>query len=294
MRLRSILCCAALAAAVLPAAAQDHDALLAQHEAKKAQLAQSAFGRPLLLEANALAEAPRGHVYAVVEHPFASVAGALKNAAAWCDVLMLQSNIKRCLPAGNERQPVLQVAIGRKSEQTAEDAFQVEFRYALRAAREDYLAVQLSADEGPVGTSDYRLGFEAVPLGPQKTFVRMSYSYATGAAARMATELYLSTSGRNKVGFSITGRNSAGKPVYVKGVQGVAERNTMRYFLAIEALLDSLSAPPAQQAEKRLRDWFAATERYPQQLHELDEAEYMAMKRRELQVAAARRKGGAS
>jgi len=36
-------------------------------------------------------------------------------------------------------------------------------------------------------------------------------------------------------------------------------------------------APPSQQAEKRLRDWFAATERYAQQLHELDEADYIAI-----------------
>ncbi|HZF81360.1 MAG TPA: hypothetical protein VEZ89_16405, partial [Rubrivivax sp.] len=59
-------------------------------------------------------------------------------------------------------------------------------------------------------------------------------------------------------------------------------RNTMRYYLAIEAFLDSLSVPEGQRAEKRLRDWLAATERHPQQLREMDQAEYMAMKRREI------------
>ena len=32
-----------------------------------------------------------------------------------------------------------------------------------------------------------------------------------------------------------------------------------------------------------LRDWFAATERYPRQLHELEQDEYLVMKRKEYQ-----------
>jgi hypothetical protein len=33
--------------------------------------------------------------------------------------------------------------------------------------------------------------------------------------------------------------------------------------------------------EKRLRDWFAAAERYPRQLHEMEQDEYLDMKRKE-------------
>jgi len=61
------------------------------------------------------------------------------------------------------------------------------------------------------------------------------------------------------------------------------ERNTMRYYLAIDSYLGADSAPPAQQLEKRLRAWFDATERYARQLHEISRDEYMAMKRREIQ-----------
>jgi hypothetical protein len=111
----------------------------------------------------------------------------------------------------------------------------------------------------------------------------MSYSYAYGMAARMAMQGYLATVGRDKFGFSITGKSDVGKPVYIDGVRGVVERNTMRYYLAIEAYLGALSTPPADQTEKRLRDWFDAVERYPQQLHELDRNEYLDMKRREVQ-----------
>jgi hypothetical protein len=111
----------------------------------------------------------------------------------------------------------------------------------------------------------------------------MSYSYAYGTAARLAMQAYLATAGRDKVGFSITGKAEDGKPVYVDGVRGVLERNTMRYYLAIEAYLGGMSAPPGEREEKRLRDWFAATERYPIQLHEMERDEYLAMKRHELQ-----------
>ena len=64
-------------------------------------------------------------------------------------------------------------------------------------------------------------------------------------------------------------------------MRGLVERNTMRYYLAIEAFLDAVSSPPQARLEQRLHDWFAATERYPRQLHELDEGAYLEMKRRE-------------
>jgi len=37
------------------------------------------------------------------------------------------------------------------------------------------------------------------------------------------------------------------------------------------------------QVEQRLEAWFAGVERYPRQLHEIERAEYLAMKRREIQ-----------
>ena len=55
----------------------------------------------------------------------------------------------------------------------------------------------------------------------------------------------------------------------------------MRYYLAIDAFLESTGAAPAAQLERRLQTWFAATEQYPRQLHEVDRAEYLKMKRAE-------------
>jgi hypothetical protein len=124
---------------------------------------------------------------------------------------------------------------------------------------------------------------EAVPVPAGRTFLHLSYSYSYGVAVRLAMKGYLATLGSGKVGFSAVYPRPDGAAVPVEGVRGVVERNTMRYYLAVEAYLGSLSAPPAEQLEKRLHDWFAATERFARQLHELDEGEYLAIKRKEVQ-----------
>ena len=69
------------------------------------------------------------------------------------------------------------------------------------------------------------------------------------------------------------------------GVRGLVERNTMRYYLAIVAFMEASRLAPERRLEARLRSWFAAVERYPVQLHEMDQQEYLEMKRVE---AAAR------
>lgn len=265
--------------------AQTGEALQAKYESMKPTLARSPFQRPLLLESGPSSKEPHGEVYAVVDSPFSSAAPALQRAEHWCDMLILPFNIKRCVPTGDAGHQVLQVAVGRKSDQPVADAYNVQFSYAVRAAASNYLSVRMAAPEGPLGTSDYRLGMEAVPInGGQQTFVHLSYSYASGFAARLATDAYLATAGRSKVGFSVVDPTGDDDARYVGGIQGVAERNTMRYFLAIEAFLKTMSAPEDQQVERRLREWFAATERYPRQLREMPLDEYLAMKRREVRA----------
>ena len=55
----------------------------------------------------------------------------------------------------------------------------------------------------------------------------------------------------------------------------------MRYYLAIEAYLGALSLPGREQFENRLQRWFSSTELYHRQLYEIDQADYLEMKRRE-------------
>ena len=141
-----------------------------------------------------------------------------------------------------------------------------------------------------MGTSNYRIVLEAIPLDAKRSFIHMSYSYAYGVAARLAMQGYLATIGSDKVGFSIVEKKPDGKPFYVGGVRGVVERNTMRYYLAIESYVNAFTLPAAEQQEKRLEAWHTGVERYPVQLHELERAEYMDMKHKEIarQVASAK------
>jgi hypothetical protein len=278
--LAAVLAAASFMAAPLAAAA-DGAALHQRHVELRSALANSPFGRPLVLSSSDSTSRPQGEVHAVLRHPFSRVAEALQRPEAWCELMMLQTNIKRC-NAGGEG---LQVAIARRHDQPVDAAYQVEFAHKVRDANAQHLLVEIEAGSGPLGTTDYKLGFEAVPLDAGTTFVRMSYGYSAGVAARLASQAYLSTAGRDKVGFSVVGQDDAGRPVLVGGSRGVAERNTMRYYLALEAVLAAMALPPEQRAERRLRDWHAAVERYPRQLREMSREDYLAMKRRELQAS---------
>lgn len=222
-----------------------------------------------------------GEVHAVVDHAFLTAGAELAGAAQWCDVLILHLNTKYCRAASDAAGTMLHVRIGKKHDQPLEEAYRVDFAYRVAARTGSYLKVTLSAGEGPLGTSDYRIVLEATPAGEGRTLIRLAYSYAYGLAGRLAMQAYLGTVGRDKVGFTLAGTRGDGQPRYIGGMRGVVERNAMRYFLAIEAFLGALSVAPPARVEKSLRDWFAASERYALQLHEMQRDDYLAMKRRE-------------
>jgi hypothetical protein len=262
------------------AIAQDASTLRAKHATLQDKYATNQFGRPLVLESTQSAGDLRGDVYTVVDHPFATVQQALQSIDHWCDILILHLNVKRCRANGSSK--LLSLNVGRKFDQPIEDAYELEFVWRVATATPDYLNVQLSAENGPLSTKNYRIQVEAIPIDAKKSVIHMSYAYGYGFAARMAMQTYLLTLGRNKVGFSITGRNAEGQPEHIGGVLGLLERNTMRYYLAIDAYLSAYALPPGEQFEKRIRDWYASTERYPAQLHEMDQADYLEMKRKEM------------
>ncbi|MGZ5047656.1 MAG: hypothetical protein ACXWF0_10470 [Usitatibacter sp.] len=227
-------------------------------------------------------EHPHGissEVNAVVAHPFAPAAAALKNPDNWCEILLLHLDTKDCAISADGT--VVKMGVVSHYDQPASSAFRVEFSLRVTEETPTFLQVRLDAPEGPVGTSDYRILLEASPVGASHTAVRMSYSYSYGILARLAMAAYFATFGHGKVGFTVVGEDSNGKPKYIGGARGVSERNTMRYYLAVEAWLGTLGLAPAARREKSLRDWYALVERYPRQLHEMDEADYVAMKRRE-------------
>ena len=271
------LCCFALGTACAHAAgAIGPAALKSRHTALAPQLARNAFGGPLVLQSEEAGRRIEGEVYALIDHPFSEVAGELEQPAAWCEILILHLNTKACTivdPGGRKQ---VDVRVGKKELQPPEQASLLSFSWEGASRRADYLAVQMSAEDGPYDTHEYRILAEAVPVDAGHTFLHMGYAFSYGGASSIAMRVYLATVARNKVGFTRVDDK------YVGGVRGIAERNTMRYFLAIDAYLDSLATPREQQVDKRMTQWFDGTEKYARQLHEMERDDYLAMKREEV------------
>lgn len=261
---------------------QDAGLLLQRHGELREQLANNPFQRPLVVESSDVSGQLKGEIYAELEQPFAVAAPQLQTMAQWCDVLILHLNIKSCRPSSVSAVETLKISIGSKSEQSLQEAYPFDFLYQVNSNQPDFLQVQLLAADGPLGTSNYDIELQLVALDEQRSFVHLSYSYNYGLAASAAMRGYLATRGRDKVGFSITGTGNDGQPIYQGGVLGVVERNTMRYYLALEADLGASSGTAAEQQEQRLNDWHSAVERYPRQLHELERGEYLDMKHKEI------------
>jgi hypothetical protein len=234
-----------------------------------------------------------GEVLALIDHPVQQVRAALTQAAAWCDILILHLNVKYCRvgganPGGGGR-PQLEVGLGRKFDEPLSSVHWLNFSFRVTPPGTGLgapgPAVELLAAEGPLDTQDMRIAVHTVAASPDRTLLQLRYNYAQGPAARWALQLYLATVGRHKVGFSLVPDSSArpaGLLQPVTGVRGLLERNTVRYYLAVDAYLGALRLPREQQLERRLVDWFAATEQHPQQLRELDWETYVQMKRLEV------------
>lgn len=280
--------CASLAALISvgsalaqPSADGGAQALQAKYSVLAPQLMKNEFDRPLVLESTESDKSVSGNAYAVINYPFATVASSFRDADNWCEVLILHLNTKYCRAEGDSARSVLAVAVGKKQPQEIREAYNLSFDFRPGPSTPEYMAVQMNADKGPVGTHDYRINLRVVPIAGGKTFMHLQYSYGYGLAGRMAMQAYLATMGSGKLGFTQIERQAGGPKAPVEGMRGAVERNTMRYYLAIDAYLASLTSAVPEQLEKRLQHWFDATERYPRQLHEIDRSVYLTMKRSE-------------
>ncbi len=255
--------------------------LRAQHQTLKDQLANNAFNRPMVMASDQTSNDVKGDIYTVIPHPYDKVSTALSGPQGWCDILILHLNTKYCSVAREQQTTTLLMNVGKKFDQPLGESYRLAFAWKLADRQADYLRVALTADTGPLSTHDYRITLEAVPLENGTTFLHLSYAYGFGVTGKIAMSAYFSTIARSKVGFTVTGKEEDGSPIYIGGMRGLVERNTMRYYLAIEAYLGALTLSPRAQFEKRIGDWFVAVERYPRQLHEIEKAEYLDMKRKE-------------
>ena len=275
------LACLCVAMGSTQADAQAAEGLLAKHAALSSRLQSNQFQRPVVLESTETLDQIRGDVFAVVDYPFTAVSAGLNNPDHWCDVISLHINTKYCRAVQAPGGTVLHVNIGKKTPEDLASAARVNFNYTAYAVAPQYFDIRLRAKEGPLGTSDYRITLEAVALPNAKTFLHLTYAYTTSMSARVAMRAYLATIGAGKVGFTPIASTGAGEAQFIGGLRGLAERNTMRYYLAIDSYLESSKEAPALQLDRRLHSWFSAVERYPRQLHEMSREQYIVMKRSE-------------
>lgn len=223
-----------------------------------------------------------GTVYAVLPHDFAQTREIFQHASNWCTALDLHINVKSCTVSHTQKdRPSVHLYIGDKDYQMPEDAYRFDYQYSIKADTNQYINAELRADTGPLDSKDYLITLQAIPINGNASFIVLKYSAVYGVLTRLMINTYLSTLGRNKVGFTKVGLDKDGNTKYIKGIEGLVERNAMRYMFAIYSYLDSLALPGPQRFEAGLNRWFDFTKKYPRQLYEIGRDEYISNKHRE-------------
>ena len=269
------------------------DMLLETYTRNIARLQKNNFDLPLFLDSFERDDRVTVDVYGVFEYPFSTIANVLKTPANWCDIVSLPPNIKACTHRELQGTWLLTFYLGRKVYQSPEEAqHQAVYRYRKVEQQQGYMDILLTADVGPYGTKDHTMRFEAAPLDGKNTFVHVSYSYSDSVALRLAAKLYFATLGRGKAGFTVTGTDTKGRPVYIGGPRGALERNAVRYYFAIQSFMNTLRYPENSRFSMRTSEWYDLTTRY-NQLHDLDRKDYLSFKAKEYnnQVTLQRRIG---
>ena len=257
-------------------------ALAARHQALAAELAQSPFGLPLIVRSQDAGARAEGEIVGVIPHPFATFAAAFATPRAFCDAALLHPNVKGCTSTGTKGQERVLLQAGRKHYEPADSVYAQTFVASTHQVGDRYLRVVLRAAEGPLDTRDYEFTLEAMPAG-DATFIAVRYGYSASFASRAATAGYLATAGSGRTGFTT---NAAGAPA--RGVRGIVERNAMRHYLALTAVLDTGDVPEAARTTARLDRYYTLTDRFAAQLREFERSEYIASKTRELAEQRAR------
>jgi len=217
-----------------------------------------------------------GEIRARIEHPFAQVSQALAASREWCAFAILHPNVKGCIcEHGPEGERVV-VFAGPKRGSTLEDAYPIRYTFSAPAVTPQRVDIRLTASSGPMKTRDYEFSISAEPAGESTTRLVVRYAYRPSVESKLATAGYLATVGSGKHGFTVVGKDSDGRPLYVGGIRGIVERNAMRQLLAVQAYLDTRAA--SQRDRARFERFHELTEQHAEQLRELDRAEYLQLK----------------
>jgi hypothetical protein len=240
------------------------------------------FGLPLQVRSEERDTLVSAEIHGIVDRPFRALAATFTEPGGWCDFLVLNPNIKTCTFRREAQETLLTLYIGSKGYRAPESATAQVYRFLVRARQPEYAAISLTAPQGLLGTTAHRFEFEAGSVSG-KTVVGLSSSFGPSLLSKLLTGIYLSTLGRDKIGFSREATEAGVPAGYVRGVKGMIERNVMRYYLALKAFLDTTDLPADRQFEARARLAYDLIDLYPAQLRQMDKAEYLDIKAREYQ-----------
>ena len=248
------------------------------HEIKK-ELEKDPGPVPFYVESSADKHASRVDIYGTVKYPFKIVKTKLLVPTNWCDILLPHPDVRACTYKKVSDTWLLNIYNVDKFSEPLRDAYEMKFIYRVSALQPAYFDIALTAHEGPSHTKDHQFEFEAIPLEKNRTFIHLRYSFGYSALGYFIMKIF----GGSKIGFSITGTDSTGNPVYVEGLRGSVERYVVCDYLGIVAYFDTLKALPEQRFERRISQWYDLMGVFKKQLFEMRKEEYLKYKSRDLE-----------
>ncbi len=247
--------------------------LVKYHDIEK-ELENNSGPVPFYIESSENKNAAHVDIYGTIKYPFEIVQNEFLVPTNWCDILLPHPDVRACTYKKVNDTWLLNIYNVDNSSELLEDAYQMKFIYRVSALQPVYFDVVLTAHEGPSHTKDHQFRLEAIPLGKNITFIHLRYSFGYSALGYFLMKIF----GGSRTGFSITGTDSAGNPVYVEGLRGSVERYVVCDYLAIVAYFDTLKSPPDQRFERRISQWYDLTTHFKEQLLEMKEEKYLADK----------------
>ncbi len=253
-------------------------ALLDKYHQIETALEKNADLVPFYVESSENKNASHVDIYGTIHYPFEIVQKEFLVPTNWCDILLPHPDVRACTYKKVPDTWLLNIYNVDKPSELLDDAYQMKFVYRVSALQPLYFDIALTAPEGPSHTKDHQFRFEAIPLENNQTFIHLRYSFRYSALGYFLMKIF----GGSRIGFSITGTDGAGNPVYVSGLRGSVERYVVCDYLAILAYFDTLETPADQRFERRIGQWYDFTTYFKKQLSELKKEEYLKYKSQDL------------
>ncbi|MFZ5906537.1 MAG: hypothetical protein ACOYVJ_03885 [Nitrospirota bacterium] len=254
------------------------ESLINKYHKIEKELDKNTLAIPFYVESSVSKNASRVDIYGIIHYPFGLIKNELLVPTNWCEIVLSHPDIRACTYKKMHDTWLLNIYHVNKFSKPLEDAYQIKFVYRVSELQPYYFDIALNAHEGPSHTKDHEFGFEAIPLNEDTAFVHFRYSYNYSAWGYFFMKIF----GGGKVGFSVIGTDSDGKPVYAGGLRGAVERDVVCYYLAILAYMDTLRIPAEQRFEKLVRQWYDLAALYKKRLlGKMEEEEYLTYKRQD-------------